>query len=275
MKTQILDLATCRAALKPRSKDAHKGHFGHVLVVGGDYGMAGAVLLASEAALRAGAGRVTVATRPEHALSLFTGLPEVMTHALKEPKDIEAILHRVTVILLGPGLGQKEFGRELFQTLMQTDLPMVVDADALNILSSDPHLRENWILTPHPGEAARLLGCSTESIQHDRIQSIQELKRQYHGTIILKGAGSLVLGQEDEQPKLCEQGNPGMATAGMGDVLSGLLAGLIGQGLSHQAAAELAVVAHATAGDFVKEEHGERGILSGDILEYIPRCLNP
>lgn len=273
MKIQTLDLATCRAALKPRSKEAHKGDFGHVLVVGGDYGMAGAVFLAGCAALRAGAGLVTVATRPEHAVSLFSGLPEAMTLALTGPRDIETILHRISVILLGPGLGQMNFGRDLFQTLVASDLPMVIDADALNILSSDPHTRENWILTPHPGEAARLLGCSTESIQHDRVQSILELKRQYHGTIVLKGAGTLVLGK-DEQPKLCEQGNPGMATAGMGDVLSGLLVGLLSQGLSHQAAAELAVVTHATAGDLVKEEYGERGILSGDILEYIPRCLN-
>lgn len=273
---ELLNLQICQKSLKPRPQDAHKAQFGHVLVVGGDYGMAGAVLLAGTAALRAGAGLVTVATRPEHATEIFTSVPELMTQALNTPQDLSELLHRVTVILVGPGLGQKEWGRALFHFLLQpqySEIPMVMDADALNLLSSNPQTRENWVLTPHPGEAGRLLGRPIESIQHNRLESIIELKKKYHGTIVLKGAGSLVLGSDDI-PKLCEQGNPGMATPGMGDVLSGIISALIAQGLSLQEATALAVVAHATAGDAVQRNQGERGILASDLLGYLPKCLN-
>lgn len=277
-KMDILELSVCRKALTARPKTAHKGMFGHVLVVGGDYGMAGAVLLAGTAALRVGAGLVTVATRPEHAINMFTTVPELMTLRLNEPKDLEPLLQRATVILLGPGLGQKEWGRNLFEYLMRpecSEYPMVIDADALNLLSSaSKEGRPHWVLTPHPGEAARLLGSTIEAIQHDRLQSVQELQKKYQCTVVLKGAGTLVMGEKDSV-KLCNQGNPGMASPGMGDVLGGLIAGLLAQGLSSMDAAALAVVIHATAGDEVKAHQGERGILASDLIGYIPKCLNP
>lgn len=274
-QVETLSLAESRKALKPRPKDSHKNSFGHVLVIGGDYGMGGAPMLAAQAALRVGAGAVTVATRPEYALEVITKAEELMSLALKTPKDLEQILNRITVIVIGPGLGQKEWGLNLFQAILEMKLEqkMVVDADALNLLSSRPEPRENWILTPHPGEAARLLGCTTESIQHDRLHSIQELKRKYHGTIVLKGKGSLVLGN-DEKPKICEHGNPGMSSAGMGDVLSGMIAGLLAQGLSAVDASSLAVIAHAVAGDELQKQMGERGIIASDLFKIIPKCLN-
>jgi len=275
---EVLNLKNCQTALRPRPKDAHKGLFGHVLVIGGNYGMAGAVLMAGTAALRSGAGLVTVATRPEHATHLFTAVPVLMTLSLNKPEDLDPLLHRATIILLGPGLGVQDWGRDLFQYLLQPkfeDHRMVIDADALNLLSSlTLHSRSNWVLTPHPGEAARLLGCTTDSIQKDRLKSLAALQKKYQGTIVLKGAGTLVMG-ESGIPKLCQQGNPGMATAGMGDVLSGIIAGLYAQSLSAEAAASLAVVAHATAGDYASKGHLERGILASDLIEYIPQCLNP
>lgn len=274
-KLEVLSLDDCLRVLKPRPENSHKNLFGHVLVIGGDYGMAGATILAGLGALRVGAGSVTIATRPEHAAQLSSFSPELMSLAVESFQNLENILTRTTTIIFGPGLGQKKWGLNLFQSLMEMNLeqPFIMDADALNLLSSRPESRENWILTPHPGEASRLLGCTTESIQKDRLQSIKELRKRYHGTIVLKGKGTLILGF-DERPKICEQGNPGMSTAGMGDVLSGMIAGLVAQGLSPLEASTLAVVAHAEAGDRAQKAIGDRGIIASDVLRIIPRCLS-
>ncbi len=273
MNIHKLSLKTCQSFLHPRKRDAQKGDFGHVLVVGGDYGMGGAPRLAAEAALRSGAGLVSVATHPEHAFAMIAKRPELMAKAVTSIAALEPLLERATVVIVGPGLGQASWGRALFKKVLETQLPLVVDADALNLLSEEKTTRDNWILSPHPGEAARLLGCSAKEIQADRLSAISRLQDEYRGVIVLKGAGTLVSGKSSIHR--CDAGNPGMATAGMGDVLAGILGGLLAEGLLPEKAACLGVSVHAAAGDAIAKEKGERGMIAGDLLKILPRFLNP
>ena len=170
--------------LPRRSRDSHKGDFGHVLVVGGDHGMGGAARLAAEAALRCGAGLVSVATRAAHVDALLAGLPEAMALSVETPADLAPLLARASVVAIGPGLGQDAWGQSLLKQVLASALPLVVDADALNLLAKAPQKRGNWILTPHPGEAGRLWGTDTAAVQHDRYSCRGELGaalRRRHG----------------------------------------------------------------------------------------------
>ena len=277
VSAQRLDLQTLSAELPPRPATAHKGQFGHVMVTGGDSGMAGAAAMASQAACRIGAGLISCATRPEHVTAIVSRCPEVMVHGVISGQEVEPLLARASVVVLGPGLGQGSWGEQLLQKVMQLTVPLVVDADALNILAAgrvvkNPY-RDNWILSPHPGEAARLLGCSTADIQRDRFAAVGELQRRYGGAVILKGAGSLVADGDNPIPGLCAYGNPGMASGGMGDVLSGVLGALLAQGLSPAVAARLGVCLHARAGDLAAEE-GARGLLATDLIPHLRRLVN-
>jgi len=260
--------------LPRRPRTAHKGTFGHVLVVGGNDGMGGAVRLAGAAALRAGAGLVTVATRPANVPVVNAACPELMATAAFAGHDMEGALARATVIALGPGLGTDGWAQALFDQVVNLAMPKVIDADALNLLAANPQHREDWILTPHPGEAARLLNTDTASVQHDRIGALAELCERYGGTVILKGHASLV-GTSNELPYLIDRGNPGMASGGMGDALTGITAAFMAQnpaaGASRCAAG--AAFAHATAGD-AAAQHGERGMLATDLIAQLRTCLN-
>jgi hydroxyethylthiazole kinase-like uncharacterized protein yjeF len=248
-----------------------KGHFGHVLVVGGESGMSGAARLAGEAAARTGAGLVSVATRTEHAAIISAAVPELMCHGVEDRESLLPLLHRASVVAVGPGLGQSDWAQSLFGVLLQGKLPMVVDADALNLLGIDPLKRDNWILTPHPGEAARLLGQTVEEIQSDRTGSATQLQKKYGGVVVLKGAGTVVVNSEGVVG-ICGEGNPGMATGGMGDVLTGVIAGLLAQGISLSQAAQLGVCLHARAGDLAAAD-GEKGLLASDLFPFIRRLL--
>lgn len=254
-----------------RDRDAHKGQHGHVLVVGGNHGMGGAVALAGEAALRAGAGLVSVATRPANALVVTGRRPELMCHGVESRADLAPLLARASVVVIGPGLGQDDWARELFGAVLDAGLPLVVDADGLNLLGQMPESRDKWVLTPHPGEAARLLGSSTAAVQADRFAALAALHARYGGEIVLKGAGSLV--RDADGVSLCPLGNPGMAAAGMGDVLAGVVAALHAQQLP-QATAR-AVLLHAHAGDRAARAGGERGLLASDLFRWLRRGINP
>jgi hydroxyethylthiazole kinase-like uncharacterized protein yjeF len=254
---------------QPRPADFHKGQAGHVLIVGGDYGYSGAVHLAAEAALRVGAGLVSVVTRNAHAKLINLARPEIMAHSRQK---LAVLLEKATVIVLGPGLGQAKWGRELFDQVMQAAQPILVDADGLNILAQAPRQRSNWILTPHPGEAARLLDSSSALIQMDRLNAISALQTKFGGTVVLKGCGSLVMDAE-QLLSICQYGNPGMATAGMGDVLSGVIAGIMAQGLEANNAAKLGVLIHAMAGDKAAQ-NGQRGMLASDLMPYLRELVN-
>jgi len=267
-----LSLAGCQKLLLARQKDAHKGDFGHVLIIGGDYGKGGAVCLAGLAALRAGAGLVSIATRPEYCFAIAGSHPELMCQGIKEIKEIEPLLERASVIAIGPGLGMNAWGESLLIRVLQSPLPLVVDADALNWLAKKPQSRDNWILTPHPGEAARLLGGTVTEIQTDRLSAIQKLQARFKGVVVLKGADTLILSKDI--CNVCHQGNPGMASAGMGDTLTGVIAALVAQGLSMIDAANLGVIAHAAAGDKASLQ-GQRGLIASDLLQGIRECLNP
>ncbi len=274
-RVRKISLKKCQQYLLPRAIGAHKGDFGHVLVVGGDYGMGGACRLVGEAALRTGAGLVSIATRPPHAFAIMGACPELMCWGIERAQDLDPLLKRATIVAIGPGLGQDQWGKSLFKRVLQTALPLVIDADALNQLSLNPRARKNWILTPHVGEAARLLQCAVSEIQRNRTLAIQRLQARYQGIAVLKGSGTLVLGAAGDVHR-CEAGNPAMATAGMGDVLTGIIAALNAQGLSLVEAALLGVCVHATAADKVAHTARiTRGMIARDLFKSIQECLNP
>jgi len=257
-----------RALLAPRRRASHKGDFGHVLVVGGAPGMSGAVRLAGEAAARCGAGLVTLATSPAHAPLVNMGRPELMVHGIPDGAALRPLLERATVVAAGPGLGQSHWGRSLLAALLESRLPLVLDADALNLLARECLQRDNWVLTPHPGEAARLLGESGgAAIQADRFQAARRLQEKYGGVVVLKGNGTLVCAA-GEPLALCDGGNPGMAAGGVGDVLTGVIAACLAQGLAPGAAARLGVCLHAAAGDCAAAA-GQRGLMAGDLMAQL------
>jgi len=258
---------------RARKADAHKGDFGHVLVVGGNRGMAGAARLAAEAAARCGAGLVSVATRAENVPGFNAGCYELMVHGVGHAAALDPLLSRAGVVLVGPGLGQDSWSRQLFERVLDSGLPLIVDADALNLLARDPLSRDNWILTPHPGEAGRLLGQATSAIQQDRFAAIRRLLERYSGVFVLKGAGSLIATAAGPI-RLCDQGNPGMASGGMGDVLSGVLAALLAQDLGLSEAASAGVWLHGRAADLAAGEQGERGLLAGDLIPFLRKLIN-
>lgn len=261
-----------RATLPRRAREAHKGDHGHVLVIGGDAGMGGAALLAARAALRSGAGWVSLATHAAHAAALLPAQPEAMISAVADGAGLAPRLALASVVALGPGLGQGSWGRSLYEAVLARDRPMVLDADALNLLASAPRrLSGNTVLTPHPGEAARLLGITTAEVQRDRVAAVRALRERYGAVVVLKGAGSLI---DDGQVHFCPYGNPGMAVGGMGDVLTGVIAALMAQGLPAGEAARLGVLAHARAGDAAGTA-GERGLLPSDLLDQLRTVLNP
>lgn len=264
--------------LTARPRSAHKGLFGHVLVIGGDRGMGGAVILAAQTALRSGAGRVTVATRGEHVAPLLSRCPEVMAVAIDGPDELEVLLARADILVVGPGLGQSAWSQCLFQLSFAADLPRVLDADALNLLAqitADNRLTKRDLITPHPAEAARLLGWTTAQVQADRLRALVCLVERFGCAVVLKGVGSLVAGADEQgqPPGICTFGNPGMATAGMGDVLSGLAGALLAQGLPAGQAARYAVLVHALAGD-AAANGDDRGVLAGDLMRPIRHWLN-
>lgn len=260
----------------PRPRGANKGQFGHVLVIGGGPGMPGAVRLCGEAALRVGAGLVSVVTACEHAGQIAAGRPELMVHGVADAAELMPLLGRSDVIAVGPGLGQSAWARSLWSCAMASGKPMVVDADALNLLAAQPENRSSWILTPHPGEAGRLLGVATGEVQADRMGAASRLVQRYGGAMVLKGAGSLVVTSQDGQwqIQLCQAGNPGMAAPGMGDVLTGIIAGLLGQLGDLWLSARLGVLVHAIAGDRASGTR-TRGLLASDLLAELRGCVNP
>lgn len=258
--------------LPPRPRTAHKGRHGHVLVVGGDLGMGGAARMAAEAAGRVGAGLVSVATRAEHLAAVLAARPELMCRGVESADDLDSLLGRAGVVVLGPGIGTGVWGKRLWERAIAFGGPLVLDADGLNLLAAHPRRRDDWILTPHPGEAARLLDCPAAEVQADRFAAASALAARYGGVAVLKGAGTLVAW--GDHIRLCDRGNPGMASGGMGDVLSGVLGGLLAQGLSPADAAQAGVLAHSLAADRAAAD-GERGLLATDLLPFLRVLVNP
>lgn len=260
--------ATCWKAndlpKQTRKKNTHKGQFGSALLIGGDRHMMGAIALAAQACLRSGVGLVKLISREEHLVALCQIQPELMCYPASHFPNLKS---QVQVIAGGPGLGQSDWSWQLFEQICQTENPLVLDADALNCLALQPFHYERWILTPHPAEAGRMLERPTHVIQRDRVAAIKALHKRYGGVIVLKGAGTLIF--DGEQLALCQAGNPGMAVGGMGDVLTGLIAGYVAQGLSLFEAARLGVETHARTADKIAKSRGQASLLPSDLIQAL------
>jgi NAD(P)H-hydrate epimerase len=268
--------------LSKRPRNSHKGSFGWVLGIGGNSSMSGAVRLCGEAALRSGAGKVTLATVRDHAALVNLTCPELMVRGVRRGKELRTLLQQVDVSVIGTGLGQTSWSEDLFKTCMQTRVPIVLDADGLNILARlyaemgrrKDLPRGNWILTPHPAEAGRLLDCPAREIQQDRVAAALRIAERFDATVVLKGCGTVVA-EPGGRYGICPLGNPGMASAGTGDVLAGVIGALVAQHLDLWNAAATGVVAHAWAGDLAARQVGERGLIASDITARLPQVLNP
>ena len=256
--------------LGPRARDAHKGDFGHVLVVGGAPGFAGAAALAADAALRAGAGKVSAAVGAGSAARVMRA--EVMVHEVTDAHALKPLLARADVVAVGPGLGTDAWARALLDAALASDKPLVADADALNLMAGAPARRDDWIVTPHPGEAGRLLGIDAAGVQRDRADAARRLASATNAVAVLKGAGTLAATPAGAIHQ-CRAGNPGLASGGTGDVLTGVIAALRAQGLSAVDAAIAGVQLHAEAGDLAAAA-GERGMIASDLLPYIRLRVN-
>lgn len=259
------------ARIAPRSPTAHKGSFGQVLVIGGDLGTGGAALLSAEAALRGGAGMVSLATRPEHVTASLVRRPEIMCSGVESTYSLTTLVERADVLVVGPGLGQAPWGRSLLSLAAQSGLPQVWDADALNLLAAGGvQLPTGCVITPHPGEASRLLRCTVAEVQADRPAAARELARRYACVALLKGAGTLIAAP-DGRLALCDRGHPAMASAGLGDVLAGLIGALLAQELAPFDAACLGAWLHAAAGERLGEQG--RGLAAADLIPVIRQLL--
>lgn len=269
-----LDATALGDWLHARPRDSHKGDNGHVLCIGGEHGSGGAIMLCAQAALRGGAGLVSVATRSGHVAALLARQPEAMVHAVDSTQSLASLLQRASVIAIGPGLGQGDWGRMLLDAAVASGKPLLLDADALNLLAAFPlALTADTILTPHPGEAARLLGIDAARVQSDRYAAARSLAARHGCVVVLKGAGTVV-GAPQRMPFVVAAGNPGMAVGGMGDLLSGVIAALRAQGLDPFDAAACGALLHAVAGDDAARD-GARGMLPTDLLPHLRRRANP
>lgn len=260
--------------LAPRARNSHKGRHGRVLCIGGDQGMGGAILLCAEAALRTGAGLVDVATRPGHVASLLARLPEAMARNAEDAEAMRASFDSADAIAVGPGLGRSAWARTLVARVIDARRPAVIDADALTLVADAARtLPADAVITPHPGEAARLLGVSAADVQRDRFAAIRALRDRSGCIVVLKGAGTLV-DAPGRGTVVIEAGNPGMAVGGMGDVLTGVIAALRAQGLPAYEAAVCGALLHAHAGDSASMD-GERGMLPSDLMPWLRHHANP
>ncbi len=268
--------ADLRHLFASRSRDSNKGMYGHVLVVGGSFGKSGAPAMAGFGAYRSGAGLVTVAV-PENALpSVAAVRPELMTLPLPEAEPLLELLKKMTVLAVGPGLGTEERTVRLVKRLYaEADLPAVVDADGLNALAGAlPRTDKIRVLTPHPGEMGRLIGKSAKEVQADRLGVAQELAGQSGAAIVLKGDRTIIA-FPDSETWVNPTGSPAMATGGTGDILTGMVAGMIAQ---HPKDWKQAVVAavwlHGRCGELAGEKWGEEAALATDLLDFLPKAMN-
>lgn len=263
--------------LSARSGNSHKGAFGHALLVGGDTGMGGAISMTVDACAHAGVGMISCATQPEHVPVILTKRPECMVRAVQSGLELEPMFARATVLGCGPGLGQTSWSELLLQQVLASSLPLVLDADALNILAMKnwqvPTAGREVIMTPHPGEAARLLGVSITDVQADRLAAVKALADKFSAIVLLKGQGS-VIASPIGQVALCTDGNPGMASGGMGDVLTGVITSLLAQGLSGWDACCLGACVHSAAADLAVKQLGTRGLLASELMPYIRELVN-
>ncbi len=288
------DINDANKHFMPRPRSSHKGSNGHVVIVGGERGYGGAIIMAGEAALRAGAGLVSVVTRSEHRSAILARCPELMVCGTEDSADssretdawlqVDSLLDRATALVIGPGLGKGRWSQRLFTMALgvskSKSIPMVIDADALHLLADRQSMTQAaknmpWVLTPHPGEAAVLLASSSAEIQQDRFAALDQLVQQYQCTCLLKGSGTLIKAPNENAATLISEGNPGMGSGGMGDVLSGIIGSLLAQSMDCAQAAKVAAAIHGEAADLAAAEFGERGLKATDLLNFLRQLVNP
>jgi ADP-dependent NAD(P)H-hydrate dehydratase / NAD(P)H-hydrate epimerase len=275
--SHLLVKSMFQPALPPRNSDVHKGLFGSVAIIGGDAGMVGAVLLAARAALHCGAGRVYAAMLCINAPDVDVYQPEIM---LRSPVAISK-LSQLDCVVIGPGLGQSNVAIELMEFWLAQNVPLLLDADALNLIASYRHLallvisrNAETVITPHPGEAAKLLATSTDDIQKYRTENALKLAQALRVTCVLKGAGS-ICAHHDGSWYINTTGNPGLASGGTGDVLSGIIGGLMAQGLIGLQAAKLGAYIHGAAADALVEKGvGPVGLTASEVVLEVRNVLN-
>lgn len=255
-----------------RNQVSHKGSYGKALLIGGDFGKMGAIALCGQACLRTGSGVVSIISRKDHAAALTQIQPELMCH---DEKTFNRLANQADVIAIGTGLGQEDWGWDLFEKVCATKNKLILDADALNCLAVHPFHYDDWILTPHPGEAARMLDRPIQAVQRDRVASIKALQKRYGGTVVLKGSRTLIF--DGKQLAVCQAGNAGMATAGTGDILTGIIASQVAQSKELFEAAQYSVELHARLGDLVAQEYGETSLIASDLIQpkFLSQLLNP
>ncbi|WP_366922922.1 NAD(P)H-hydrate dehydratase [Metallumcola ferriviriculae] len=285
-RTEMVDLDWCIQAIPPRESTGHKGTYGHVLVIGGSMGMSGAPILAAKAALKAGAGLVTLAVPRSIQQITAAQITEILTCGVAETASgtfaaaeaaaqLQPLISTATAVVIGPGMSQgDEVGVFLAALLPKIHKPLVIDADALNIIAGLEGMRflRSTVLTPHPGEMARLLGQSVGQVQSSRLEAVTEAVKKYGTTVLLKGARSLTATSE-QFVYVNTTGNPGMATGGSGDVLAGIIGALLAQGLATEKAAAAGAYLHGLAGDEAASVQGQMGLVAGDLPEMLPRVL--
>jgi NAD(P)H-hydrate epimerase len=259
--------------LLPRRRNTHKGESGRALCIGGDHGHGGALLLCAEAALRSGAGLLSAATREAHVPAMLARRPEAMVRGVESEDELKALFSGVDAIAIGPGLGKDDWGRAMLKLALTAGKPLVLDADALNLIAVEPHALADAVLTPHPGEAARLIGIETVEVQRNRFAAAQAIADRYQAVVVLKGAGTIIAAP-GQTLRVLDAGNPGMAVGGMGDVLTGVIVALRASGLSAFDAASAGALLHSLAGDAAAKE-GERGLLPSDLFPHLRRLANP
>ncbi len=265
-----------KSPLKKRKADSHKGDYGNIIIAGGDNGMLGAPLLAGRAALRCGSGRVTVLSTERHLDMPALHCPELMSQCIEDKTGFARLCEQCDVVVIGPGMGLSDWSKRIFDGLIELQKPMVIDADGLAFLAEAFGKRDHWVLTPHPGEAAKLLGCSTAEVQQNRLGAVTAISEKFGGVCVLKGAGTLVADASDasDMVGVCDRGNPGMATAGAGDVLAGMIGSLMGQDFDPGKAAQAGVWLHATCADKIAARIGMASLLAGDIIDALPETLS-
>jgi NAD(P)H-hydrate epimerase len=292
-QAERVDLNRLLPLLPVRKRSSHKGDFGHVLIIGGEEGFGGAAMLAAEAALFAGAGLVSCATRSGHITAGLARQPDIMYRNAEQRATLQEMIGKADVLVLGPGLGNQPWGQMCFQAGLESGRPLVVDADGLNQLarakqtsSASLNLPLQSVITPHPGEAARLLSCDLAEVTRDRFSAVQDLSKQFACTALLKGFGTVISSLQpshpDSEPQasnltmttvLYGHGNPGMAKAGMGDVLAGITGALLAQGLSGFESAQLGACWHAAAADLLLQQCGERSLSASGLAKVLGKVL--
>ncbi len=258
----------------PRFASAHKGAYGHLLVIGGNDGMAGAAILATEAALTLGVGKVSVATRQASLSPLLSRVPEAMARQVDHYNGLRPLLDQCTAIVIGPGLGKDAWAEQMLLAALGEDIPTLVDADALSLIASGivKPGHERMCFTPHPGEAALILQTNTARVQQNRYEALRQLEKVFKGHWVLKGNGSL-LGGGDKAASINRTGNPGMASGGMGDALSGLIGAILAQGYSVQDSAAAGTFIHGAAADLAVRYGGEISLRASDLINAVPELL--